>query len=51
MTLVEIVKILLDIAKQQPNINYVGEGDIYTLNSLPNIDYSVFYITQNAHNQ
>ncbi len=50
MTLTEIVKTLLDIAKNQPNINYVGEGDIYNLNSTPNVDYSVVYITQGTHN-
>lgn len=51
MTLVEIINEIKRIADKQPNINYVGEGDIYSLNSLPNIDYSVFFITQNAHNQ
>lgn len=51
MTLYDIVTTLINIAKKQPNINYTGEGDIYTLNSLPNIDYSVFYITQNNHTQ
>lgn len=51
MTLYDIVTTLINIAKKQPNINYTGEGDIYTLNSLPNIDYSVFFITQNNHTQ
>ena len=51
MTLYEIVTHLQEIAKQQPNINYVGEGDIYELNSKPNIDYSVFFITQTNHVQ
>lgn len=49
MTLHEIVNQILEIAQQQPNINYVGEGDIYELNKLPNINYSVFYITQGTH--
>ena len=49
MTLQDIVYKILNIAKQQPNINYVGEGDIYELNSMPNIDYSVFFITQTNH--
>jgi hypothetical protein len=39
----------MKIAKQQPNINYVGEGDIFSLNSLPDIDYSVFFVTQTNH--
>lgn len=51
MTLYDIVTTLINIAKKQPNINYTGEGDIYTLNSLPNIDYSVFYVTQSNHTQ
>ena len=46
MSLYEIINKLLTIAKNKPNIKYVGEGDIYELNRA-NIDYSVFYITQN----
>ena len=49
MTLFEIINKLKDIATNKPNINYVGDGDVYTLNSLPNLDYSVFFITQNEH--
>ena len=49
MTLFELINKLKDIAISKPNINYVGDGDVYTLNSLPNIDYSVFFITQNDH--
>lgn len=49
MTLFELINKLKDIAISKPNINYVGDGDVYTLNSLPNIDYSVFFITQNEH--
>ena len=49
MTLFEIINKLKSIAINKPNINYVGDGDVYTLNSLPNIDYSVFFITQNDH--
>lgn len=50
MTLYTLIDKLLTIAKEKPNINFVGEGDIYKLNHIPNIDYSVFYITQGAHN-
>lgn len=46
MSLYEIINKLLTIAGNKPNIKFVGEGDIYELNHLPNIDYSVFYITQ-----
>ena len=49
MTLFEIINKLKNIAISKPNVNYVGDGDVYTLNSLPNIDYSVFFITQNDH--
>ena len=49
MTLFEIINKLKSIAINKPNINWVGDGDVYTLNSLPNIDYSVFFITQNEH--
>ena len=51
MTLYEVITDILNIAKQQPNINHTGEGDIYSLNSLPNIDYSVFWVTQTNHTQ
>lgn len=51
MTLQRIINEILGIAKKQPNINHVGCGDIYSLNTLPNIDYSVFYITQTNHTQ
>lgn len=49
MTLFELINKLKNIAISKPNINYVGDGDVYVLNSLPNIDYSVFFITQNDH--
>ena len=49
MTLYEIINKLKDIAISKPNINYAGDGDVYTLNSLPDINYSVFFITQNDH--
>lgn len=49
MTLLEIVKQFEHIASQQPNINYVNNGDVYELNNLPNIDYGVFFVTQQKH--
>lgn len=51
MTLYDIIHNILEVAKKQPNINHTGEGDIYSLNSLPNIDYGVFFITQSNHIQ
>jgi hypothetical protein len=47
MTLYELINKLLDIAGNKPNIRYCGEGDIYELNHINNIEYSAFYITQN----
>ena len=49
MTLKELIEKIKTIARKQHNIGYVGEGDIYTLNSIPNIDYSVIFITQQNH--
>lgn len=50
MTLFEICNNLKNIALEKNNINYAGDGDIYILNSSPDTDYSVFFITQNTHN-
>lgn len=49
MTLFEICRAIEDIAISKPNINHVGNGDIYDLNSKPNLKYGVFYITQTNH--
>ena len=51
MSLKEVIIKFLNIARKQPNIGYTGEGDIYTLNSLPNLEYSVFFVTQQEHRQ
>lgn len=51
MTLQDIIKNLKDIALKQHNINYANEGDVYMLNSLPNLDYGVFFVTQTNHSQ
>lgn len=49
MTLIEVITDILNIAKQQPNINHTGTGDIYSISSIPNLDYSVFFVTQQNH--
>lgn len=51
MTLIQAINELLKIGGRQKNINYTGEGDIYTLNTNNSIDYGVFFITQNKHTQ
>ena len=50
MTYKEIINALKLSALQEPNINFVGSKDIYELNSIPTIEYSVFYITPNTFN-
>lgn len=44
----ELIDKLKQIASTEPNINFVGNKDIYELNSNPEIDYSVFYVTPNT---
>ena len=51
MTLKELINTLLKTARKQPNIGYTGEGDIYTLNTMKNLEYSVFFVTQQQHQQ
>ncbi len=48
MRYIDLLQELKEIAKSQPNIGFVGSKDIYELNSLPDIKYSVFYITPNS---
>ena len=48
MTYYEIINNLKACALEEPNINFVGSKDIYELNSLPTIEYNVFYITPNS---
>ena len=50
MTYFELISRLLGSAAEELNINYCGYGDIYKLNSIPAIEYSVFYITPNTFN-
>lgn len=46
MTLKESIELFKDLAVSQPNIRYVNDGNVYELNSVPNVEYGVFYITQ-----
>lgn len=48
MTYFELINNLKACALEEPNINFVGSKDIYELNSLPTIEYNVFYITPNT---
>lgn len=44
-----LVETLRKIGEAIPNINTCILGDIYELNSLPDIDYSVFAVVQDQH--
>lgn len=48
MLYAELIYNIKAAALEEPNINFVGSKDIYELNSLPNIEYNVFYITPNT---
>lgn len=49
MTYYDIIKGIGDCALEEPNVNYFGHRNIYDLNSIPNIDYGVVYVTPNTH--
>lgn len=49
LTYWDVVEELKKSALEEPNINFAGSKDIYNLNSIPDIDYDVFYITPNQH--
>lgn len=47
MTYYQLITELKKCALEEPNIRFAGSKDIFELNSLPDIEYSVFYITPN----
>lgn len=49
LTYWNVIEELKKSALEEPNINFVGSKDIFNLNSIPDIDYDVFYITPNQH--
>ena len=50
MTLYELVDFIQKVAKRQPNVRSVGNGDIYDyLNTKGDIVYDVFWIAQTTH--
>ena len=51
MTLSQIYKALSDIALEQPNIRTIVLNDIYKLDTLKDVRYSVFGITQNYEHE
>ena len=51
MKLIELVEVIEEIAKNQPNVNQILRDDIYDLNTLQDIKYSVFCSTQQQHQE
>ena len=49
--LMTLTRAIEKIGKAMPNVNTVVLSNIYQLNELPDIDYSVFCITQDIHRQ
>ncbi len=45
MTIKQLIATIEKIASKKPNINYVGVGNVYDLNTKPDVKYSVLYIT------
>ena len=45
MTIKQLTEAIEKIARKKPNINYVGVGNVYDLNTTPDVNYSVIYIT------
>ena len=45
MTIKKLIDVLTKTAKKLPNINYVNVGNVYDLNSKPDVDYSLIYLT------
>lgn len=49
MTLKEVIDNIIYVAKSQPNIKTVKEGNVYDLDSMPDVEYKVVYLTQSQH--
>lgn len=49
MTYYDLIENLKECALEEPNMHFAGSKDVFELNSLPDIEYDVFYITPNAH--
>lgn len=49
MYLKEIINNILEIAKNKPNIRTAEQGNVYDLNSMPDVEYSAFWLTQGQH--
>ena len=51
MTLLEFCKMMKAVAEMQPAVNQTVENDVYLLNSLKDVEYSVFAYQQRQHRE
>ena len=49
MTLKETIELLEAVATGQPAVHAIARGDVFKLNTQPNIDYGVFGWVQGVH--
>lgn len=45
MTIKKLIDVISKTALKKPNINYVGVGNVYDLDSKPDAEYSLIYLT------
>lgn len=46
MTLKKLIELLQTIALSKPNIRYADNGNVYDLNSKPDVEFCTFFVTQ-----
>lgn len=52
MTLYNVIRYLENFALALPNVRTASDGDVYAaLNDNPTLEYGVFFITQNTHQE
>ena len=49
--LIEFIKMFKSIARSQPNVNSIIDNDIYRLNTLKDVNYTVFGWQQRQHTE
>lgn len=49
MTLMQVIRVIEEVALQQPSVNMIIPNDIFELNTLPDARYGVFGWTQGQH--
>lgn len=49
MTLLELIRMMEDVAAAQPSVETIVENDVFKLNSCPDVRYGVFAFVQGTH--